>query len=219
MNIGILGSGNIGHNTAVHFLRTGHRVSLANSRGPDSLRDLVGKLGPDAHAATVAEAVRGADLVLLAVPWTAREATVEAAGGPGAFAGKVVVDALNPYLEYPAVEDLGGRTSSAVVASLLGPGARLVKAFNTINFQVLADRARPDAPPAGRIAIPLCGDDEDAKRTVAALVEAIGFAPVDVGGLERGRWQEPHRPLYDRDFSPAELAHELARLDRGANSH
>lgn len=219
LNIGILGSGNIGHATAVHLVKAGHRVWLANSRGPDSLRDLVGRLGPAAHAATVADAVQAANVVLLAVPWTAREATIQAAGGPKAFAGKVVVDALNPYLAYPAVEDLGGKTSSEVIATLLGPGARTVKAFNTINSEILANQARPGAPPGERVAIPICGDDAEAKRTVAGIIEAIGFAPVDVGALMMGRWQEPHRPLYDKDYSPSGLCQELARLDRGANSN
>jgi len=146
LNIGVLGSGNIGRNAAIHFLKAGHTVYLANSRGPESLREAVAELGAGARAATVADAVGRAEIVLIAVPWLAKEKTIDSAGGAGVFAGKIVIDAMNPYTEYPATEDLGGRTSSEIVASLLSPTARVVKAFNTIYFQTLADAARPGAP-------------------------------------------------------------------------
>ncbi len=131
MNIGILGSGNIGKTAAEHFARAGHRVFLSNSQSPASLRDVVAKLGPAVEPATSADAVAKAEVVLLAVPWGKRAEAFRDAGGAGAFAGKVLVDALNPYLDYPNVEDLRGKTSSAVVAAQL-PGARVVKAFNTM---------------------------------------------------------------------------------------
>ncbi len=215
LNIGILGSGNIGRNAAIHFLKAGHTVYLANSRGPDSLRGTVADLGVRARAATVADAVARAEIVLIAVPWMAKEATIQSAGGPAAFAGKIVIDAMNPYTEYPATEDLGGRTSSGVVAALLDPAAKVVKAFNTIYFQTLAGQARPGAPLDQRIALPVCGDDADARQKVSSLIDAIGFAPVNMGGLAASRLQEPDQPLYNRDFTPPELRAELQRIGRG----
>ena len=216
LNIGVLGSGNIGRNAAIHFLKAGHTVYLANSRGPESLREAVAELGAGARAATVADAVGRAEIVLIAIPWLAKEKTIDSAGGAGVFAGKIVIDAMNPYTEYPATEDLGGRTSSEIVASLLSPTARVVKAFNTIYFQTLADAARPGAPLDQRIAIPICGDDADAREKVSSLIETIGFAPVDMGSLAAGGLQEPEQPFYNKDFTPPELHAELERIGRGA---
>lgn len=212
LNIGILGSGNIGRNAAIHFLKAGHTIYLANSRGPDSLREIIGKLGLRAHAATVADAVAASEMVLIAVPWLAKEETIRSAGGAAAFADKIVIDAMNPYTEFPATEDLGGRTSSEVVAALLSPKARVVKAFNTIYFQTLAGEARPDAPVDRRIAIPVCGNDPDARKAVSTLIDAIGFAPVDMGDLSNSRLQEPDQPLYNKEFTPPQLHSELTRL-------
>jgi predicted dinucleotide-binding enzyme len=216
LNIGILGSGNIGRNAAIHFLKAGHTVYLANSRGPESLREIIADLGPGARSATVSDAVARAEIILFAVPWLAKEKTIQSAGGAIAFAGRIVIDAMNPYAEYPATEDLGDRTSSEVLATLLSPAARIVKAFNTIYFQTLATEARPGAPLDQRIAIPVCGGDADAKEKVSALIDAIGFAPVDMGGLAASRLQEPEQPLYNRDFTPSQLKAELARLAHGA---
>jgi len=214
LSIGILGTGNIGHNAAIHFVKAGHDVYLANSRGPESLGGMVAELGPRAHAGSVAEAVAKAGIVLLSLPWQAKEATIRAAGGPAAFAEKLVIDAMNPYTEYPAVEDLGGRASSEVVAAFLDPSAKVVKAFNTIYYESLANDARKGAPLEDRIAIPIAGDDVKAKRQVAALIEAIGFAPVDTGILASSHAQEPEEPLYNRNFKLPEFRAELARIRR-----
>jgi predicted dinucleotide-binding enzyme len=212
--IGILGAGNIGRNAAIHFIRAGHPVYLANSRGPASLHEVTQALGSLAHAATVHDAVAAADIVLLALPWAAKEDTIQAAGGAGAFAGKIVIDAMNPYLEYPAVEDLAGRSSTEVVAGLLDPSARVVKAFNTIYYVSLADDARPGAPLDERIAIPVAGNDGPANDKIAALIESIGFAPVIIGGLPASLRQEPNQPLYNRNFTLPEFQAELARPSR-----
>jgi hypothetical protein len=211
LRISILGSGNIGHNAAIHFANAGHEVWLANSRGPDSLRDTVRDLGSRAHAATAADAVAQGQIVLLAVPWTAKEATIQAAGGPEAFAGKTVIDAMNPYTEYPAVENLAGRASSEVVATLLDPSAKVIKAFNTIYYQSLANDSRKSAPLDQRIAIPIAGDNARAKHQISALIEAIGFAPVDTGVLASSHLQEPDQPLYNRNFTLPQFLAELAR--------
>ncbi|HEY0792339.1 MAG TPA: NADPH-dependent F420 reductase [Chthoniobacterales bacterium] len=209
IHIGILGSGNIGKNAAKHFVRVGHRVRLSNSKGPETLTATVAEIGPEAEAATTADTVAFGEVILLAVPWAKRAAAFAAAGGPAAFAGKIVIDALNPYTEFPSVEELHGRTSSSVVASEL-PDARVVKAFNTIYFETLANGSkRADAP--DRIALPVCGDDPAAKRIVCALIEQIGFDAVDAGTLAQSRRQEPFQPLYNKDYPATQVLQELAK--------
>jgi predicted dinucleotide-binding enzyme len=176
------------------FVKAGHEVAFSNSRGPTSLSALVAELGPRAKAMTVADAARWADVVLLAVPWRIPEALPPA----DAVAGKIVIDAMNPYAEDGSVTDLGSTTSSEVTRKRL-PGARLVKAFNTIWFKHLAERGRPERPVDERHAIFVAGDDESAKRTVIGLIEAIGFGAVDTGSLvEGGRRQQPGTPFYNQ---------------------
>lgn len=199
MRIGIVGAGNIGGTLARLWTAAGHEVGLSNSRGPASLREQVAALGPAACAMTPEEAARWAEVVVLAAPFRVPEALPPA----DAVAGRVVVDAMNPYAAGGGLLDLGGRTSSEVTAERL-PGARLVKAFNTIWFRHLAERGRPDLPTEARHAIPLAGDDAEAKAVVARLIDAIGFAPVDTGGLREGaRVQEPGAPLYNQVLTGA----------------
>ena len=181
LSIAVVGSGPLGSCAAKHFVRAGHRVWLTNSRGPDSLRGIAERLGPAAQTATIADAVRAAELVLLAVPWKSRFSAVVAAGGEAAFAGKIVIDAINAHAEFPIFDDLGACASSEAVAEIIGCKARLVKAFNTLREEILTCEARPDLPMDERIAIPLCGDDPDAKEIISSLIEQIGFAPVDIG--------------------------------------
>ncbi|HEY5029126.1 MAG TPA: NAD(P)-binding domain-containing protein, partial [Candidatus Angelobacter sp.] len=129
MKIGILGAGNIGATAARLFVAAGHDVAVSNSRGPDSLRELISELGPQAHAMTIRDAARFGDAVLLAVPWRTPEALPE----PELLRNKIVMDAMNPYRPDGGFYDLGGSTSSEEVLKRL-PGSRLVKAFNTIYY-------------------------------------------------------------------------------------
>lgn len=208
MKIGIIGAGHIGAAAAHLFVRAGHQVALSNSRGPASLDELVAELGPRAHATTPEEAARYGEVVLLAVPWRSPEALPS----PAAVAGKVVIDAMNPYRPDFSLHDLGDSTSSEEVQKRL-PGARLVKALNTIFYQHLEERGRPDAPLDERHAIFLAGDDAEAKSVVARLIEQIGFVPVDTGSLrEGGRRQQPGTPLYNQILTGAEAR---ARLRQG----
>src|SRR4029077_18541862 len=116
----------------------------------------------------------------------------------------------NTHTADERVPELGASTSSEEVAKRL-PGARLVKAFNTINWEHLGQQGRPDLPLPERRAIFLAGDDAEAKRTVARLVEEIGFAPVDTGPLrEGGRSQQPGMPLYNRNLTQEEATAILA---------
>ena len=207
MEIGILGSGNIGGNAARAFTRAGHHVRIANSRGPESLKALVAEIGPNAEATTAQDAVDASDIVLIAVPWTKRE---EALGEIEGWDDKIVIDAMNPYTEDFEIEDLGSKTSTEFTRALV-PGARVVKAFNTIFYKRLAAEGKPKGE-KGRLAIPVASDDSAAKRVVLDLIDEIGFDPVDNGGLvEGGRKQQPGSPIYNEPIGAKEMREQLAR--------
>lgn len=192
--IGIIGAGMIGATTARLFVKAGHEVAVSNSRGPESLKELVAELGPKARAMTVADAAKWAEIVLLAVPWRTPEALPPA----GTVRGKIVIDAMNPYTADGGVEDLGASTSSEETLRRM-PGARIVKGFNTIWFKHLEGRARKDLPVDDRHVIFVAGDDAEAKSIVMQLIEEIGFGPVDTGTLaEGGQRQQPNTALYNR---------------------
>jgi 8-hydroxy-5-deazaflavin:NADPH oxidoreductase len=202
MRIAIVGTGHIGSTLARHFVDAGHEVVLSNSRGPDSLAELVAELGPRASAATAADAVRAGDLVVVSVPLK-NYLEVPTDG----IDDKVVIDTMNYYPErdgrFVTIES-GEVGSSELLAQHLG-SRRVVKVFNTIVWDRLRDAGKPSGSP-GRIALPLSGDDPTAKSIVASLVSEIGFEPVDVGDLSgAGRKQQPGGPLYTADLSPAEL--------------
>ncbi len=175
--IGIIGAGNIGKAVAAHLLRKNIPVIISNSKGPETLKDTIAQLGNGAKAVTAAEAA-GAEIVLLALPW----AKVPGLAPVTDWNGKIVIDATNHFTADYNVQDLGGRASSEVVQGYL-PGARLVKAFNTLYARVL------EADPAvgnGRRVLFISGDDEEAKVKVSKLIEQIGFAPIDLGSLATG---------------------------------
>jgi predicted dinucleotide-binding enzyme len=209
MKIGILGAGNIGAVAARLFVGAGHDVAVSNSRGPESLQPLVSELGPQAHAMTIDGASRFGDVILLAVPWRSPEALPH----PELLRNKIVIDAMNPYHPDGGFYDLGGSTSSEIVLERI-PGSRLVKAFNTIYYVHLADRGRKDLPMDDRHTIYVAGDDAEAKKVVANLIEEIGFAAVDTGSLrEGGRLQEPNSPIYDKTYNAREAREFLASLE------
>jgi predicted dinucleotide-binding enzyme len=192
MRIGIVGSGNIGATAARLFAAAGHEVAVANSRGPETLTGLVGELGDGARAETVEGAAAFGDVVLVAIPF------VSYTDLPAAqLTGKIVIDAGNYYPSrdgHDAALDADETTSSELLAERV-PGAQVVKAFNTLYWEHLRDNA---APAAGveRRALFLAGDDQDAKDRVGALIEEIGFAPVDAGSLAvGGRRLQPGGPF------------------------
>ena len=179
MTIGIIGSGAIGTAFARTLSRAGVEATISNSRGPDSLKELVRELGPSIKAGTREEAAR-ADIVLVAVNWSKLPAAM--AGLPD-WKGRIVIDANNP-IEAPLFKpaDLGGRVSSEVFADLV-PGARVVKAFNHLRAELLATDPRSEG---GRRVLFYSGDDSTAKAEVASLIERIGFAGIDLGSLAIG---------------------------------
>jgi predicted dinucleotide-binding enzyme len=188
--IGIIGAGNIGAAFARALSRQGIALVIANSRGPHSLSELVAELGPTARAGSREEAA-AQDIVLVAVNWSKLPTAL--AGLPD-FAGRIVIDANNS-IEAPSYQavDLQGRPSSEVFAEWV-PGARLVKAFNHLPARLLES---DPAAEGGRRVLFLAGDDAAAKTEVAALIDQLGFFPVDLGELSVGArlTQFPGGPL------------------------
>ncbi len=177
--IGIIGSGQIGRAIATAFARQDMPAMLANSRGPQSLADIVAELGPSLTAGTREEAA-ARDIVFVAVNWS--KIPTALAGLPD-FGGRIVVDANNP-IEAPLFKpvDLGSRSSSEVFAEFV-PGARLVKAFNHLGSDLLA---RDPASDGGRRVLFYSGDEARAKAEVGALIDQLGFFGIDLGPLALG---------------------------------
>ena len=173
MDVGIIGAGRLGQAMARTALRAGRRIVLANSRGPESLASLVSTLGGGASAGPVDEAV-AADVVVIAVPWPRVGEAVEGLR----WDGRIVIDATNDF----DPSDLNGWTSSQVLADLV-PGARVVKAANTLGAAVLGSDPQQGG---GRRVIFVSGDDAEAKSAVTALFEDAGFVAIDLGGLVTG---------------------------------
>ncbi len=178
-HIGIIGIGAIGQALAKQGVRAGLKVTLSNSRGPESLTDIVGALGPNARAGSVRDAA-AADIVVLSVNWAQLPSAL--AGLPS-WDGRIVIDATNPVIQ-PGFQlaELGGRNSSEVVTDML-PGARLVKSFNTLLSAVLASDPQQAG---GKRVVFLSGDDAPAKSTVEQLIDRLGFASIDLGSLAVG---------------------------------
>jgi len=198
--IGLIGSGKIGSTVARLATAAGYDVVLSNSRGPETLADLVSELGPRARAATPAEAGTAGDLVVVTIPLGAYpHVPVEP------LAGKVVIDTNNYYPErdgtIPQLDD-ESTTSSELLQKHL-PTSKIVKAFNNIYYVHLAELARP-AGASDRSALALGGDDPDAKAAVAAFVEAIGYDTVDAGPLAEGWRYQPDTAAYGRIYQQPE---------------
>jgi len=196
--IGFIGSGMIGGTVARLSVAAGYDVVMSNSRGPETLRELVAELGPLASAATSGQAAEAGDLVVVAVPVKAI-ASVPAAP----LAGKPVLDTGNYYPQRDGqieVLDNGALTSSGLLQRHL-PGAHVVKVFNNIYFRHLASLARP-AGAADRSALPIAGDDTAAKAAVTAYLDAIGYDTVDDGSLADSWRQEPGTPVYGAPYGP-----------------
>lgn len=206
MRIGIIGSGNIGATAAQLFARADHDVAISNSRGPETLQELVDNIGPNVRAVTVEEAAEFGEVVLEAIPFGRyKELPVEP------LAGKVVVDTANYYPQRDGEIDLGGLTSSEEIARYLGPDVRLVKALNTMYYETLASEGNPEASLEERLVLFVAGDDEEAKAVVSRLIEEIGFAPVDTGSLgEGGSKQQPGSAVYNEPMTPSQAREALA---------
>ena len=184
MKIGTIGAGNIAQAFVRHAAKAGFEVVISSKSGPAALTELAATLGPGVRAGTVAEAVQ-ADLVLLSVPW---DAVAEILSQVPAWRGQILVDTTNAvsYPDFKAL-DLGEKTSTEIVAEL-APGARVVKGFNALGAAILALDPHEGA---GKRVIFISGDDASAKAEVLQLLEAMGFAGIDLGSLATGgRFQQ-----------------------------
>lgn len=194
--LGLIGSGMIGSTVAGLAVAAGLDVVLSNSRGPETLAELVSELGGRTLAATAAEAARAGDIVVAAVPLTAYGRLPT-----DALVGKTVLDTSNYYPERDGrigELDSGELTSSALLQRHL-PGARVVKAFNNITPHQLASLARP-ADASDRSALPIAGDDAEAKAQAVELLNALGYDAVDAGALADSWRSEPNTPVYVRPY-------------------
>ncbi len=202
----MIGVGRIGGTLARHFVEAGHDVAISNSRGPDTLRELASELGEHAHPATSEEAAAFGEVVVVSIPF-GRYRDVPAED----LAGKVVIDTNNYYPGRDgrfASLDSGEDSSSEMLQAHLSR-SRVVKAFNAIFWERLAKLGRP-AGSADRLAIPISGDDEQAKATVAGLIDQIGFDVVDAGSLgDGGRRHQPGTAVYNQPLTAAEMSSVL----------
>jgi 8-hydroxy-5-deazaflavin:NADPH oxidoreductase len=196
--IGIIGSGNIGGTVARLSVAAGYHVVLSNSRGPETLDELVAELGRLAAAGTAEQAAEAGDLVVVSVP-------VKAFGEIPAkpLAGKVVMDTGNYYPQrdgHLAELDTAALTSSGLLQRDL-PDAQVVKVFNNIFFKHLRSLARPRGAEE-RTALPIAGDSAAAKAAVTEFLDAIGYDAVDAGSLADSWRQEPGTPVYGTPYGP-----------------
>jgi predicted dinucleotide-binding enzyme len=190
MKIGIIGSGNVGGTLGCRWAHKGHEVTFS-SRDPqkEQIRKLVEDSGPAARAATLAETVVSSDVLLLSTPWPA---TKEILAGAGDLSGKILIDAVNPILPGLAGLEVGTTSSGAELVAEWAPGARVVKAFNTVGNNIMAD-----ANLSGHAALLFyCGDDADAKKVVRGLATELGFDAEDAGPLKQARLLEPFAMLW-----------------------
>ncbi|GAA2171154.1 NAD(P)-binding domain-containing protein [Agrococcus versicolor] len=221
--IGFIGSGNIGSGVARLAIAAGYDVVMSNSRGPETLADLVADLGPQARAATPPEAAAAGDLVVVTVPLHAYpDVPVEQ------LQGRTVIDTNNYYPDRDGriaeLDDESTTTAELLQAHL--PQSHVVKAFNSIYFPHLTALARPSGD-AQRSMLPIAGDDADAKAAVVAFLDAIGYDALDVGPLSEGwRFQrdlpaytapyfgDPQDPTVGRPVGREELEARLAEAKR-----
>ena len=207
MKIAIIGAGNIGGNLTRRLTALGHEVTVANSRGPETLADLAAETG--ANALPVDQVARGAEIVVVTIP-QGRVPELPAGVLDGAADGAVVVDTGNYYPQQrdgriAEIED--GLTESEWVSRRLG--VPVVKAFNNIYADHLLTRGRPADDPE-RAALPVAGDDPEAKDVVIALLDEMGFDGVDAGPLAESWRQQPGTAVYGTDLPAEQLRQALS---------
>lgn len=209
IKIATIGAGREGGALGTLFAKMGHPV-MFSSRHPEQLKDLVAAAGPTARAGTVTDAVAFGDVILLVVPYTA----VEQIGrdfGPALAAKPLILDVSNPI---PArdgqdfVDRIASEGGPGLVTAKLLKGARIVRAFNAINYASLAKIAHRPGEPVG---IPIAGDDPSAIDLASRLIREVGFEPVLIGGLAKGKYLVPRTPLAG-EHTPAELRRIAATL-------
>ena len=205
MKIGTIGAGKIGSTVGELWVKSGHPV-LFSSRHPEEITGLVARLGSLARAGTVPEAIAFGDAMLLAVPYGAMPQIAK--DYAAALKGKIVIDAGNAVATRDgAIADEVERDGIGVTTQKFLPGARIVRAFNTLSYTIFAREAnRPDP----KLAVPIAGDDADAVKVVAGLVRDAGFEPVIVGKLADARRFQRGSAGYGLAVSAAELRQKLS---------
>ena len=191
MKIAVIGTGNVGGTLGSRWAKKGHQV-VFGTRKPESDRvhKLLESAGENARAEKVGEATAGADVIVVAVPWNATQATLAAAGD---LTGKIVVDCTNPII--PGLQlALGTTTSGGEQVAEWAKGAHVVKAFNSTGWENMADPIYDGEPTLMLI----CGDDTEAKTVVTKLTESLGFQVVDLGPLDTCRLLEPFALVWIR---------------------
>jgi predicted dinucleotide-binding enzyme len=211
--LGLIGAGHIGSQVARLAVRSGYDVVISNSRAPETLSDLVAELGPKARAATVDDAAKAGDIVVVTIPLkNYRSVPVEP------LAGKIVIDTNNYYPErdgHIAELDNETTTTSELLQTHL-PSSKVVKAFN----HIYASQLTTDGTPAGtknRRALVIAGNDRDAKATVTRLLDQFGFDTVDAGLLSEGWRIQRDTPGYGPRRTTEELRKDLAAAKRYAD--
>jgi len=211
--IGVIGAGHIGSQIARLAIASGYNVVISNSRGPSSLSALIAELGPNARAATVAEAAQVGEIVVVTIPLKEyKTVPVEP------LAGKIVIDTNNYYPERDGhiteLDNESTTTSELLQAHL--PTSKVVKAFNHIYAAELTTDGRP-AGAKNRRALVIAGDDQGAKATVTRLLDQFGFDTVDAGPLKEGWRIQRDTPGYGPRRTAEELRKDLAAAKRYAD--
>jgi hypothetical protein len=215
MKIGILGSGDVAKVLGAGFIQLGHSVKLG-SRDPSKLQDWAQKHGPAGSAGSFEEAARFGELLVLATRGTGTENAVKLAG-PEHFANKVVIDTTNPLEFRPDLANKPNAMPTLFVGHTdsLGeqvqrwlPKARVVKAYNTVGSGHMVNPSFPGGPPDMFI----CGDDEDAKKTVSEICKNLGWPTVDMGGIESSRYLEPLAMVWIRHYIRHRSPHHAFKL-------
>jgi predicted dinucleotide-binding enzyme len=205
MKIGVIGAGHIGGTIGGLWAKAGHPVFFS-SRHPEELKDLAARLGSLAQAGAVDQAIAFGDVVFIAVPYGALPQIGKDYGK--SLAGKVVLDANNAVSSRDGtIADEVERDGIGVTSQKYLPGARLVRAFNTLSYTIFEHEANRAAP---RLAVPIAGDDQEAVQVAAALVRDAGFDPVEVGKLADARRFQRGAPGYGQNVSAAELRQKLS---------
>jgi 8-hydroxy-5-deazaflavin:NADPH oxidoreductase len=209
MKIGIIGAGNIGATLARKLTARGHEVKLANSKGPDTIRDLAGDVG--ATPVSKEEAVQGVEVIVLSIPFARYPELANLFSDVPT--GVVVIDTSNYYpIRDGAIAEVdAGKPEGVWVSEQIG--RPVVKAWNAVLAVTLAERGPPNGA-SGRIAIPIAGDDLNAKATTMELVEATGFVALDSGSLVDSWRQQPGTAAYCTELTANELRSALRSADR-----
>jgi predicted dinucleotide-binding enzyme len=211
MRIGVIGVGNIGGTLARRLARLGHQVSIASSRGPESLTALAAEIG--ATPVSVVDAANAGEIVIISIPMKA-VADLPRELFANVPSSVVVIDTGNYYPEFRdgriAAIDRGMLESQWVAQQI---GRPVIKAFNNILAKSLLEKGAPRGT-TGRIALSVAGDSLDARATVLRLVDDLGFDPVDGGDLDNSWRQQPGTPAYCRDLDAPALQRALAEADR-----